>query len=104
MGEIKNLNFIKSQGENIILNLYIQPNSSKNEIVGLWKDKLKVKIAAPPHQGKANKRLIEFLSQLFKIKKSQVKILRGEKSREKVVEIKNLNYNEFLKYIGKHLI
>jgi uncharacterized protein len=70
----------------------ITPSSKKNEVVGDYVDEhgekyLKIKISAPAVDGKANKELIEFLTEYFKVKKSQVKILRGEKSNIKIIAI-----------------
>ena len=48
---------------------------------------LKVRLTSPPVEGKANKQLITFLSENFKIKKSEIKIVSGLKSREKLIEI-----------------
>ena len=48
--------------ERFIIECYIQPQSSKNELVGLYNGKLKIKITAPPVDGKANECLIKFLS------------------------------------------
>ena len=48
---------------------------------------LKVRLTSPPVEGKANKQLITFLSENFNIKKSEIKIVSGLKSREKLIEI-----------------
>lgn len=73
--------------EGLTVNLKISPNASKNEIIKT-EDGVKVKITAPPVDGKANKSLIEFLSKTFKIPKSSIEILRGETSKEKTLLIK----------------
>jgi hypothetical protein len=70
----------------VILNLKIVPNAKSEKLVK-EQDRYKIYIAAPAVDGKANQRLIEFLAQEFKVRKSKVKILRGETSRLKVVEI-----------------
>lgn len=73
--------------EGLTVSLKISPNASKNEIIKT-QDGVKVKITAPPVDGKANKCLIEFLSKTFKIPKSSIEILRGETSKEKTLLIK----------------
>lgn len=73
--------------EGLTVSLKISPNASKNEIIKT-EDGVKVKITAPPVDGKANKSLIEFLSKTFKIPKSSIEILRGETSKEKTLLIK----------------
>lgn len=70
------------------------PNAKKTEIVNrnlslFGEETLKIKVSAPPVEGKANKALIEFLAEHFRVSKSNVKILKGEKSREKIIEIED---------------
>ena len=48
--------------KDIILKIYLQPKSSKNEIVGPYRDGIKIKVTAPPVEGKANDALIRFLA------------------------------------------
>ena len=69
------------------LRIHVQPNARRSEAVGLHGGALKVKIAAPAVDNKANAGLIEFLSELLGIPKSTIVISRGASSRRKVVEI-----------------
>lgn len=71
------------------------PKSSKNEVAGFLAGVLKVKICAPPEKGKANKELISFLSIYFGVSKSAVKLVSGEKSRNKIIEIEGLDEKKF---------
>jgi len=71
------------------LNIKVVPNARQNKIVEET-GRLKVYLTAPPVGGKANKALIEFLAEHFGVKKNQIKIVRGEKSREKVVVVKGI--------------
>jgi uncharacterized protein (TIGR00251 family) len=71
----------------IILKVYLQPKSSKNEVVGPYRDGIKVKVTAPPTEGKANEALIKFLAKEFKISASSIEILKGHNSREKIIRI-----------------
>jgi len=72
------------------LKVRVVPRASKNEIVGEMADgSLKIKLKAPPVDGKANEALIEFLSEEWGVAKSKIKIVRGEKGRNKTVEISN---------------
>lgn len=74
-------------GENLVLHLYVQPKSSRDQLVGLHGDEIKVAITAPPVDGKANAHLIKYLAKLFKVAKNQVKINRGEQGRHKQLTI-----------------
>jgi uncharacterized protein (TIGR00251 family) len=73
--------------EEITIKIYLQPKSSKNEIVGPYRDGVKIKVTAPPVGGKANEALIKFLAKEFKISASSIEILKGHNSREKIIRI-----------------
>ncbi|MBN1899369.1 MAG: YggU family protein [Spirochaetes bacterium] len=68
------------------LNIKVIPNAKKNEIRHR-EDMTVVKIKAPAVEGKANKELIKYLVQYYKVKANNIKILKGERSRHKVVLI-----------------
>ena len=78
---------LKQTADGILITLKISPNASKNEIIKT-DDGVKIKITAPPVDGKANKSLIEFLSKEFKISKTSIEILRGETSKDKTILFK----------------
>ncbi|MDD5034201.1 MAG: DUF167 family protein [Methylococcaceae bacterium] len=65
------------------MDIHVQPRASKDEIVGLHGDRLKVRITAPPVDGKANKHLVDFLAELFGVGKANVILIAGEKGRDK---------------------
>jgi uncharacterized protein len=65
----------------------VQPRASKNEIVGVMDGALKVRLQAPAAEDRANQALCEFLAELLKRPKSTVRILSGEHSRTKRIEI-----------------
>lgn len=79
----------------IRVHLWIQPNASKNEIVGPYNDCLKIKIKAPPIEGRANEEIIEFFSKLLKTPKKQIEFVRGETGRAKVIEIHGITRAQF---------
>jgi hypothetical protein len=70
-----------------ILKVYLQPKSSKNELVGPYRDGIKVKITASPIEGKANEALIRFLAKELGVSPSCIEIIRGQHSREKKLKI-----------------
>ncbi len=72
----------------MLLNIRVLPRSSRNEIVGEMKDgTLKVKLTAPPVDGKANEALIDLLSEYFGVSKKKIIVRRGPRSKNKVVEV-----------------
>ncbi|MCI5124456.1 MAG: YggU family protein [Candidatus Electrothrix sp. AR5] len=69
----------------LLLSLYVQPRSAQNAIVGLHGDAVKLRLNAPPVDGKANKAVIAFLAKSLKIPKSAVTIRSGLQSRMKKI-------------------
>ena len=68
----------------------VQPRASKDEIAGEMGGALKVRLRAPAVEDRANEALIEFLAELLKTPKSAVRILSGERSRTKRMEIRGV--------------
>ena len=75
------------QQSDLLLNLYIQPKASRDQIVGLHGDELKVAITAPPIDGKANAHLSKYLAKAFKVPKSNIHIVKGELGRHKQIRV-----------------
>jgi uncharacterized protein (TIGR00251 family) len=72
----------------------VLPKSSRTEIIGIEGDTYKVKLTAPPVEGKANKALIELLAGRLRIGKGRVDIVSGNRSRLKTVRIHGLSSEE----------
>jgi len=87
----------------IVLRVYIQPKSSKNEIVGAYRDGIKIRVTAPPSEGKANKTLIKFLAKELRIPESNIEILKGHHSREKRLRISEIMEQELLEKLKGNL-
>jgi len=71
----------------VVFAVRVQPRASKNEVAGVMEGALKIRLQAPAVEGRANEGLREFLAELLKRPKSTVRILSGERSRVKRVEI-----------------
>jgi uncharacterized protein len=71
----------------LTLALHVQPGAKRTEVAGLHGEHLKVRLAAPPIDGKANATLLAFLADAFGVPARQATLLRGNTSREKVVRI-----------------
>lgn len=74
-------------GEDLILRLYIQPKASRDKLVGLHGDEMKVAITAPPVDGKANAHLSKYLAKQFKVAKGLISIEKGELGRHKQLRV-----------------
>ncbi|HET6461737.1 MAG TPA: DUF167 domain-containing protein [Syntrophales bacterium] len=81
---------IRETERGIILQVHVVPRSAKCEVAGVQGDALKLKLTAAPVEGQANAECIRFLSDILGIKKKQVKILGGHKSKKKSVSIEGI--------------
>jgi uncharacterized protein (TIGR00251 family) len=96
--------FLTYDKEGILLRLYIQPRASKSEITGIHAGTaLKIRLTSPPVEGAANAACIEFLADIFGVKKNQIELVRGQKSRMKQIKIKGISLEEAGGKIFKYL-
>ena len=75
------------EGDDLLLSLRVQPRSKRDEFIAPHGDHFKVRITAPPVEGKANDHLIRFLSKSFGVNRSQVTLETGQTARNKLVRI-----------------
>jgi uncharacterized protein (TIGR00251 family) len=80
----------------VTFSMRVQPRASKDEIAGEMGGALKVRLRAPAVEGRANEALVEFLAQLLKRPRSAVRILSGERSRTKRIEIHGVTRQQIL--------
>jgi uncharacterized protein (TIGR00251 family) len=71
----------------ITLEIHAQPGAKRTEVVGAHGDSLKIRVAAPPVEGRANTALIAFLADQFGVTQRAVTIVRGETARRKTVRV-----------------
>ena len=83
-------------GSEARISLRVSPNATKNEVVGFSDGILRVKIAAAPLRGKANRELVAFLSRLLGVSQSSLAIIKGHTSRSKTIAISGLSQQEVL--------
>jgi uncharacterized protein (TIGR00251 family) len=86
---VLNIQFKRSKG-GILLTLKVRPGSPKKGIEGVSGDTLMVKLTSEPRGGIANEQLIDLLSEELHIRKSLINIIKGHKSRHKVIEISGI--------------
>ena len=75
----------------IRLEVYVQPRASKTEVAGMHDGRIKIRLAAPPVDGAANAELVSFVASRLGIAKSKVRVVAGEASRRKVLEIEGVD-------------
>ena len=79
------------------ISVRVHPNAVRNEITGITDGIYQVRVSAPPVKGKANKELVAFLSRLLKVSKSQVTIIKGHTTRNKIISIDGLSQEDIMK-------
>jgi len=87
------------------LSIRVQPGARSDAIIGWTADVrggevLKIRLRAPAVEGKANAALIEFLARSLGLRRSQIAILRGDKSREKIVAVEGMTMEEIKRRIS----
>ncbi len=81
------MNWYRTGGDGVVLQVHAQPGAKRTEVSGLYGDCLKVRLASPPVEGKANACLIEFLAKRLGVNRSKITITRGVNSRRKTVHV-----------------
>lgn len=81
---------VSESGEGIVFQVRVVPRSSRSEVAGIQGDSLKVRLKAPPVEGRANEECIRFLAGLLGVKKDRVRIVSGLKSKTKTIAVSGL--------------
>jgi hypothetical protein len=77
----------RRNGDIVTLTLHIQPGAKRTEVAGLHGEALKIRLAAPPIEGRANEALLKFIAESFDVPLRQVELKQGGQSRHKVVAV-----------------
>jgi hypothetical protein len=85
--QAKKTDWFVANGDCITLSLHVQPGAKKSSLAGLHGDALKIRLAAPPIEGRANEALLKFIAALFRVPVRNVYLKQGEQSRHKRVEV-----------------
>jgi uncharacterized protein (TIGR00251 family) len=85
------------------LRVHVQPRASKSELVGWREGSLAVRLTAPPVEGAANKACRDFLAELLGVRRADVELVSGEKSREKRFRVHGLDEPELHRRIEERL-
>ncbi len=79
--------WLRVAGDDVVLTLHIQPGAKRTELAGIHGEALKIRLGAPPVDGKANDCLIAFLAERLRVPKSRVVLEAGMTSRSKRVRV-----------------
>lgn len=87
----------KPEADSFQFSVKVIPRASKNSLQLGEREELKIHLTSPALEGEANKSLIAFLSKSLKVSKSSICIVRGEKSRTKILEVTGMTKDEMMK-------
>jgi uncharacterized protein (TIGR00251 family) len=82
---------LREENGHVTFKVRVAPRASKNQVVGVEGDAVKIRLAAPPVEGKANEALEKFLASLLDVPRSSVEIIAGQSSRNKVIRIRGVS-------------
>lgn len=83
-----------AHGQDVLLTVRVQPKASRECVILGDEDTVRVALMAPPLEGKANKALVQFLARALKIPRRNITLERGEKSRDKVLRLRESNMRD----------
>lgn len=86
-----------------VISLHVQPNAAKSRLAGFHNECLKVAVASPPVDGKANKEVVRFLARLLGISPRHLTIIRGLQSRRKQVAVCSMSEAELRERLDRAL-
>lgn len=93
------MSWLHGDGTAVVLTLHIQPGARKTEICGLHGEALKIRLAAPPVDGKANDCLIAFLAERLSLARNTIDLISGASARSKRVRIQGIS----VEAVAQHL-
>ena len=90
------MTYVRKVKEGVAIDVEVMPNSSKSEIFGFneWRKRIQIKVKSEAKDGKANKEVIQLLSQLFEVPINKVTIITGAKSRNKTIGIEGVSESQ----------
>lgn len=87
---------VRAVARGVRFEVRVQPRASRSEVVGEQEGALRVRLTAPPVEGAANDALVELLARLLSVAKRDVRIVAGQTSRRKVVEVEGVTAEQVL--------
>ena len=85
---------VVQQSEGSLLRLHVVPGARKTEVVGLYDGRVKLRIAAPAQEGKANKAIVAFLAKVLGLSRQAIRVKAGATGRRKSIEIDGIDATE----------
>ncbi len=88
---------IREEGGSVSFKVRVLPRASKNQLAGLYEDAVKIRLAAPPVEGKANEACRAFIAEILSVPRSQVEIVSGLTGRNKLIKVMGVSAEKVLK-------
>jgi uncharacterized protein (TIGR00251 family) len=82
---------MNNETRSVTVSIVVVPRAKKNRVVGFYGGRLKIALAAPPVDGRANKALLLFLAEIFSLPKGAIELVAGEGARQKIVKIRGID-------------
>jgi uncharacterized protein len=95
------VSWLQSTDGGVVLRLRVVPRASRNAIAGVMEDALKIRLQAPPVEGKANKALVKLLAKTLGVPGRDISIIAGETGRNKRVRVAGVTTAEAEKRLGQ---
>ncbi len=92
---------LKEKDGAVTIKVRVQPRASRTEIIGEHAGAIKMRVAAPPVDGKANEECRRYLAKLLKVGATSVEIISGDSSRDKVIRVSNISALRVLEALGR---
>ncbi len=92
---------IRATDGGFVVCVKVQPNSSKNRVVGEYADQIKIAVTVAPEKGKANKAVIKLFAKWLGIKNSDIQVISGETSRDKELFIRNITEEDLYELVSQ---
>ncbi len=91
---------LKDTGHGVSIAIKVMPRASRNEIAGVEGESLKVRLTAPPVEGRANDALVRFLAEKLDLPRTNIEIIRGDTARQKIVRVRGVSLAELGERLG----
>jgi uncharacterized protein (TIGR00251 family) len=98
--ESPDVSFISESLGFITIAVRVQPGARKSEILGVHGGELKLRVSTPPVEGAANAALIDFIAECLNVRRTAVNLIRGSRSRSKILKIEGISKEEALLALG----
>ena len=93
---------IREMEDWVVVSVKVQPNSSRNRVVGEYADRIKIAVTVAPEKGKANKAVIKLFAKWLGIKSLDIQIISGETSSDKELFIRNITEEDLNKLVSQY--